>query len=461
MQTFWGETEYLQARICSERNNHIIYALPSGPDVPPTERQSDVNLTTSPGAENATAVPHGTGGSRRTMLLAVDAAWPPISGGDLRNWQNAKAFAALGPVLAVSVCEPESRIKLDDPRIRTLALASASEIATSPRVAKRRTSVDTRIPEVALSRLLSAVREFKPDTIVIEGIPLFPLLAPLRSLVSQMVLDMHNLESDVVRQLTPRRSRLAALWSSKARNIWKVEQLELRASQLVDRVWVCSDQDRERLKSLSGGRTVAHVVPNGIPRFERIPERLVEPPSMPDGRPTVLFVGHLSYPPNVEAAQRLALQILPKLHSAQGGGRLIIAGRNPRRAVVDLAALPDVEIIANPEDLSALYRQAHLTIVPLVSGGGTRLKILEAMAWGVPVVATHLAAEGLHLVDGVDIALGETDEELAAQAAALCADPQKLMARRLRARETAVSHFSPAAIERAVRASLEGMDSMY
>jgi glycosyltransferase involved in cell wall biosynthesis len=223
---------------------------------------------------------------------------------------------------------------------------------------------------------------------------------------------------------------------------------------MVDKVWVCSEQDRDRLRSLSGGRALADVIPNGVPRFELIPEQLVDQPEMANGKPTLLFIGHLNYPPNLEAARRLATQILPRLQSALGGAKLIIAGRSPHRSLADIAALPDVELIANPDDLAVLYRRAHLAIVPLISGGGTRLKILEAMAWGLPVVATRLAAEGLDLVDGVDIDFAETDDELAARAAALCADSGWLQARRLRARETVARRFGPQAISAAVRASL-------
>jgi glycosyltransferase involved in cell wall biosynthesis len=380
--------------------------------------------------------------------------WPPISGGDLRNWQNAKALATLGDVLATSVHEPSVPAKLDDSRITTLVLANAAEAATSPRLTKRQTPIDTRIPQIALSRLLAAARDFRPDTIVVEGIPLFPLLQHLRPLAPTLVLDMHNIESNLARQMMPKFGWLAGVFSKKTRHVRRMRDMELRSLRLVDKVWVCSEQDRDRLRGLSGGRAIADVIPNGVPRFDLIPEQLTDQPEMPHGQPTLLFVGHLNYPPNLEAARRLATRILPLLQAKLGGARLIIAGRSPHRSLADVAALPDVELIANPDDLSELYRRAHLAIVPLVSGGGTRLKILEAMAWGLPVVATRLAAEGLGLVDGVDIDFAETDDELATRAATLCADPGWLQARRLRARETVTRRFGPHAISSAVRASL-------
>lgn len=393
----------------------------------------------------------------RSVVISPDPAWPPISGGDLRNWQNAKALARNGDVLLASVHEFTSSSSSfpDDPRIRTLALASTAENIAGPRLAKRRTPLDTRIPEIALERLLKEIRAFKPQTIVVEGVPLFALLKHLRPIPATLVLDMHNIESDVYRQKVRDIGWFSRLFSKKARYPNRLRDMELESLPQVDKVWVCSEQDRERLKALSRGKTIADVVPNGIPRFEQIPQRLTDQPQQDGGRPTILFVGHLNYRPNIDAALRLAKNILPGLSNALGGAQLIIAGREPHRNLAELGDLADVQLIANPESLAELYRCAHLTIVPLTSGGGTRLKILEAMAWGLPVVATHLAAEGLDLIDGLDIDFAETDDELVARAVSLCTDNEERQRRRLRARKTVEQRFGPKAIEAAIRASLE------
>lgn len=421
---------------------------------PLNESDPAVHAPTNPIGAATTVDSNSLSASRRTLLVASDAVWPPVSGGDLRNWQNAQALATLGDVLVTSVREASAPAKLDDSRITTLALTNPAEAATSPRLTKRQTPLDTRIPQIALSRLLAVARDFKPDTIVVEGIPLFPLLSHLRPLAPTLVLDMHNIESDLARQMMPESGWLARLFSKKTRHVRRMRDMELRSLRLVDKVWVCSEQDRERLRGLSGGRANADVIPNGVPRFDLIPEQLADQPAMAHGQPTLLFIGHLNYPPNLEAARRLATQILPRMQTALGGVKLIIAGRSPHRSLADVAALPDVELIANPDDLAELYRRAHLAVVPLVSGGGTRLKILEAMAWGLPVIATRLAAEGLGLVDGVDIDFAETDDELAARTVALCSDPGWLQARRRRARETVSQRFGPQAIAAAVRSSL-------
>lgn len=392
--------------------------------------------------------------TQRSLIVASDAVWPPVSGGDLRNWQNANALAALGEVLVTSVREPDGVIAIDNPRIRAVALATATENASTPRLAKRRTPLDTRIPTVALKRLLDEIAEFKPDTIVVEGIPLFALMAHVRPLVRRLVIDMHNVESDLMQQMLPEMGWLARRFSKKGRNVRRLREMELKSLRMADKVWVCSEQDRQRLLELSGGKTFADVIPNGIPRFDLIPTKPGGEPPMPNGHPTLLFVGHLNYAPNIEAARRLATGILPKIRAELGGARLIIAGRSPNRSLYELGELPDVELIRDPEELGPLYRQAHLAVVPLISGGGTRLKILEAMAWGLPVVATHLAAEGLGLVDGTDIELVDSDNDIVTRALRLCEDDGLRLKRRLQARDTAARRFGPAAIEAAVKESL-------
>jgi glycosyltransferase involved in cell wall biosynthesis len=268
-------------------------------------------------------------------------------------------------------------------------------------------------------------------------------------MVRQLILDMHNVESDLADQLEPRRSRRP--FSSGLR------PLERKAAAIVDRIWVCSRPDRERLAISARPRIPVDIVPNGIPRAEELP-RTLPPPGTSQGFPTILFVGHLGYRPNVDAAERLTHIILPRIRQALPGASLVLAGRSPEPAVRALSQRDGVRLIENPGDARPLLAAAHLCIVPFKMGGGTRIKILEAMAMGVPVIATPLAAEGLDLADGEDLLLSDTDEGLADLAIALCSDPGRIAALRIRARDTAWSRFGPQAIRDAVRQGL-GLDT--
>ncbi|MGX7876406.1 glycosyltransferase family 4 protein [Mesorhizobium sp. ORM6] len=301
-----------------------------------------------------------------------------------------------------------------------------------------------------MTRLETLIREFRPDTIIVEGIGLFKLLRHLRPLAERLILDMHNVESDLARQI----KRLSTKRTAAA---FGIRFLERKALSLVDRVWVCSNLDRRKLMTLSRHKVPIDVVPNGIPQAGDGPEPLPAEPSTGDGFPVIVFIGHLAYPPNIDAGQRLASFILPRIRNDLPDARLVLAGRTPKPAVRALARLPDVELIENPADVAPLLSGAHLTIVPLTVGGGTRIKILEAMAAGVPVIATPVAAEGLDLVEGDEVLLSDSDETLAELAIGLCLDPERRARQRLRAHQAVWARFGPQAIRDAVRDGL-GLD---
>ena len=145
------------------------------------------------------------------------------------------------------------------------------------------------------------------------------------------------------------------------------------------------------------GATAVHI-PNAL-WLDRFPLRR-EPE--PGGRPTMLFVGHLAYPPNRDAAVRLVRDILPRVKSVVPHVRCVIAGRRPASDVRRLSEL-GAEILADRADLSDVWDAASVFVCPLRWGGGSRLKLIEAAARGVPVVTTRVGAGGLDLRAGVDI----------------------------------------------------------
>lgn len=406
-----------------------------------------------PVAPPRSAIAHGS--PRRTMVLTADPAFPPISGADLRNYQNAEAAAQFGPVLLVSV-RPLGGGDPEDARISTAALSREDEPRAEP-LARRRTAVEMRIPQTALPRLLRLVREFEPDAIIVEGMPLFAMLAHLRPLARRLILDMHNIESLLFAQ-TRRPGLAERLLPFRFRAQGRIQRQEETALATVDRVWVCSDADRERLVQLFGSKTPIDVVPNGIPRMDKAPSSLPPMASRNAGWPVLLYVGHLGYQPNVAAARRLARTVLPLVKRAFPAARLILAGRYPKPAVRELAALPDVELIENPQDLSPLFARSHVSVMPLSAGGGTRIKILEAMAWGVPVVATPVAAEGQDFTHGHDILIADTDEALATGVVALCSQPELMERQRGLAYEGAMRRFGPSVTEEAVRKGFGAID---
>jgi glycosyltransferase involved in cell wall biosynthesis len=170
------------------------------------------------------------------------------------------------------------------------------------------------------------------------------------------------------------------------------------------------------LSRLDGSRLA--VVPNAV----RLPA--LAPPHRPDGTRRLLFVGTLGYLPNADAAAWLCRDILPLLREQMGeavGVRIVGNGAGPE--VQALGMLEGVELAGGVADLGARYRQAEVVVVPVRAGGGTRIKLLEALAHARPVVATTIGAEGIDVTVGRHLLIADSPTEFAAACARLLRDP--------------------------------------
>lgn len=382
------------------------------------------------------------------IVISVDPAWPPVSGADLRNWQNAGAAAECGRAWIASLGAARSRdTEMAGIRLFALSDAGPREIYGSG----RQTPIDVVVPDRAVERLRKLVAALRPATAIVETLSLHPLLPVLRPLVPRLILDFHNVESDLVSQTD---GPMARLFGIDPKSAGQIQAIERQAAGIVDEVWTCSSVDSDRLRAVAGDRVHIRIVPNGIPHIDQAPRSLS--PAAPSGAgPRLLFVGHLAYPPNVLAAETLTKAILPELRRGLPDARLTIAGRNPAAPVRRLHG-DGVVILADPPDIAALLAEADFAVLPLEAGGGTRIKAIEAMAWGVPVIATPRAVEGLDLVDGRTVRLATAPAEFCRAIRELWADAGAYQGQRAAARDHAFAHFGPAAVAGPVAAALKG-----
>ncbi len=201
-----------------------------------------------------------------------------------------------------------------------------------------------------------------------------------------------------------------------------IERAENRLLRSCDAHSVVSAREREKLLLRCPDARI-HVVPNGV-------DVSYYSDNQPVGNPAeILFVGSMDYHANVEAVVWFVASVWPILKAAIPGVVFRIAGRDPSPEVRALAA-PDVLVTGTVDDIRPFYARAGATVVPLRVGSGTRLKILESMAAGVPVVSTRLGAEGIELQDKSDIFLAETPAEIAEALQRVLTD--KVLADRLR-----------------------------
>ncbi len=143
----------------------------------------------------------------------------------------------------------------------------------------------------------------------------------------------------------------------------------------------------------------------------------VHEPGEPVREPVMLFVGTMGYKPNEDGALWLLREVLPLVRAAVPGVRLIIAGHSAGKVLERVLPVKGVSVVSDPDDMADLYRASAVVVVPLFSGSGTRIKILEAGAYGLAVVSTHKGADGLDIEDGTH---GWIVEAEAAAFAAAC-----------------------------------------
>jgi glycosyltransferase involved in cell wall biosynthesis len=206
---------------------------------------------------------------------------------------------------------------------------------------------------------------------------------------------------------------------------------ERKAARCVHRMFVCSDLDRAYLRKLLYGSSVT-TVPNSI----TIPE-----PESITPKPTLLFFASYLFPPNAEAAEFLIRKVWPLVHREMPEARLIVAGNNPEYIPSYSKSPSGVEFPGLIVDQLPLYREARVVCAPVLRGAGTRVKIVEAAAYGKPVVATRIAAEGLDMEDGREVLLRDEPEGFASACLTLLRDAQFCETLGMRARAIAQRHY--------------------
>ena len=230
---------------------------------------------------------------------------------------------------------------------------------------------------------------------------------------SRAWIDFHNLDSEIWRRTGEAPEGGAAAWFARVQAP-RVRRFEADLAARAAGLSCVSRRDAAALREL-GARAEPMVVANGVD-LERYRMRA----EAPEGE-VLFFVGDLSWPPNADAVRWLHARVWPELKRARPAARVEILGRDAPTDLLELAA-PDWTLLGEGADTRPCWARAAVAVVPLVAGGGTRLKILEAAASGVPVVATPIGAEGLEFAPETEILLRDDAPGFAAAVAGLLAD---------------------------------------
>jgi len=241
-----------------------------------------------------------------------------------------------------------------------------------------------------------------------------------RALETPTVLFQHNVESSLWQRQALHEPNIAN------RIVYKLEaakmlRYEREAVNKFDRVIAVSDNDRQLMSAMTDGSRI-DVVPTGVDlqKFRSAREDSFKPQA---AEPLLVFVGSMDWEANIDAVDYFCREIWPAIKQAVPRARFRIVGRNPHARVKMLAG-DSIEVTGTVASVIEHYREATVNIVPLRIGGGTRLKIYEAMAMGKATVSTSIGAEGLDVNDGRDILIADSSEEFAESTIALLTDEQ-------------------------------------
>ncbi len=354
----------------------------------------------------------------RVLFVAGACPYPPDSGGTLRTYNllarvcrthdiTLVAPAGDGITLDAVFGGNMRRIIPVPPASKTLGAALGAMASPLPYIVSAHEDPAMR---AAVSEALHAGSYDALHCDNISVVPAIPAVARVPK-----VFNAHNVEAAIWERYLreERRTWMKPVIASQLR---KVRAYESRLPRLFDSCVVVSEQDGERMRRYGFG--TVHVVRNGVDLDYY--KSLADP-----AEPHLLFVGSLDWRPNQDGLRWYLESIWPSIRAAAPWTKMTVVGRRPPPWVRALCAAKSVSLAADAPDVRIHLAEASVVIVPLRIGGGSRLKILEAMAAGRPVVSTKVGAEGLDARHNEHVLLADDPLDFAHVTVRLLNDPAR------------------------------------
>jgi len=258
------------------------------------------------------------------------------------------------------------------------------------------------------------------------------------------ILFTHNVEAEIWRRHaeTARNPIARLLLEQQRRRMLRFERAALRRFDLVLAV---SDADGQTFDRLYPGTLTApvHVVQTGVDTSFFAPTT-----ATPTKRAHLVFTGSMDWLPNVDGMQYFVHEILPRIREAEPDATISIIGRSPTPAVKRLALEAGIEVTGRVDDVRPHIAEGSVYLVPLRIGGGTRLKIFEAMAMGKAVVSTTIGAEGLPVTPGEHVLIADDPAQFAQAVIGLIRDDERRRRLEAQARRLVVDRYDWVAVSR-------------
>lgn len=379
----------------------------------------------------------------KVLSIATDLPWPLDSGWRIRAFENLRAFSSFCDVTLLCF------VQSDDPGPRVEGLREALRGATVLEPVRHLIHIKEnplRLAGAMLRGLLTGrpykVAKFSSSTMrrrlaELRDIEDFDLVhVELATSVYAerlkrrhpktgflMLLDEHNVESDLLADHC-RSGEFGLLSVPGYLECWRTRRFEAAACARADLVITISQEDLARLAKLTRGMSRFAYVPPVVAGCE------ASRPSRERGR-TILFVGTLSWLPNAEAVRWFCERVLPLVRAEHPDVLVQLVGAGATPDLVQELAHRDVDVLGYVDDISEVFARASVFVAPFLTGGGVRIKLLDAMRAGVPIVSTTTGAKGLQARSGTELLVADSPEGFAAAVSEVLSDP--MLAERLAA----------------------------
>jgi glycosyltransferase involved in cell wall biosynthesis len=397
----------------------------------------------------------------RLLFLTETIPFPLDSGGRIKTYQTLRILSREHEVHCHAFIREEAQRRFERDlrgccRSMTLHTRSRSRLREARSlVAGYATatpfSVRRHFDSAVFARLRRLVSQSAFDAVYCDHLS---MLEYGRRLTLPIIYDAHNLEFEIIRR------HAATLGVSPLRGLAEIEWRMLRRYERAlfpqcRLVYSVSDVDARAIHRLSGDQVRIAVVPISIDA------RAVTQAIPTTAGHELLFVGGLHWPPNADAVGHFIEDILPIIRDRLPDTRLTVVGRTDGRLHDRLRSAEGVTFAGHVPDIEPFFKRSRAMVVPLRSGSGIRVKILDALARGIPTVTTSVGCEGIGAVSGTHLLIADAPAAFAAAVVRVLTDDDLASSLSARSRELALTTYDPSVVAKQTLAALNHLRGLF